>query len=79
MNLSDMEPDYEVFDDYLTEVMQTIDLDSIVTEKPENRFHKCNSSDLLNFYEARQCSSTKKNTTWGLKIFQGIDIRKCFS
>ena len=45
-----------------------------IDEKPVGRFKKLKEIDLNIMEEARQSSSTKKNTKWGVKLFQGRPI-----
>ena len=46
----------------------------LVERKP--RFKTLTEKDLQTIEDTRQSSATKKKTKWGVKIFQGIKIKK---
>lgn len=43
----------------------------ILQDPPNKRFKPTISKDMDELFEARQAPNTKRNTLWGLKIFQG--------
>lgn len=47
---------------------------SILQDPPKKRFKPTTSKDMDELFEARQAPNTKRNTLWGLKIFQGTYI-----
>lgn len=46
----------------------------ILQDPPKKRFKPTISKDMDELFEARQAPNTKRNTLWGLKIFQGTYI-----
>jgi hypothetical protein len=38
---------------------------------PPQRFKKYDEKEIQDLYDARQSEATKKNTTWGVQVFQG--------
>ena len=74
--LFDNENDF--FDDELNKALLEIDTTQLYEQTPrennesEKRFHKASDDELQVLFDSRQSKSTKKNTTWGIKIFQGI-------
>ena len=67
-----------VLDNYLFEDINENDfiLEVQDTENLRKRFHKSTENEIFDLFEARQSANTKKNTNWGLKIFQGKTKRK---
>ena len=67
-----------VLDNYLFEDINENDfiLEVQDTENLKKRFHKSTENEIADLFEARQSANTKKNTNWGLKIFQGKTKRK---
>ena len=57
-----VEVDQNTLDEFLKEP---------TTEPEKKRFKSVTDEDVENLFAARQAPSTKKNTLWGMKIFQG--------
>lgn len=46
--------------------------DSKEGKSASKRFGEVSDEELIKYYEGNQSSSTRKNTRWGLKVFQGM-------
>lgn len=44
----------------------------VSTARPEKRFKTVSETELNELKEKRQSKSTRKNTKWGVKLFQGV-------
>lgn len=49
---------------------------SLKPPPPTKRFKETTEEEIQKLFEARQTNSTKKNTTWGCKMFQGKYINE---